>query len=1106
MCIYCRRLSRFGASSFILILFILLSTHCSLTNYCHNFSFIVATHTMGDRSYSYQLFHSLHVFSLLFILLYFFLSLSCPYCHSVIILSCHDTTAFAPPASVHPSLDNLSSTLLASLPFQRRSLLPSPRPSFFNSYRASLLIYFSLLLSGDIQLNPGPSTSNLISFATLNIRSASVVTSELDKPAVLHDFILDNSLDIVLLTETWLSNDVPSCVLNSLTPANFSLLHKPRLTGRGGGLAVLYRSYFKISEIPPPTASSFESLCFKLSLPCKTLNFLSVYRPPSGSVPSFLEEFSDLLAILCSQPAELVISGDFNLHVDDSSSSQTRSFLDLLESFGLKQHVNFPTHDSGHSLDLVITRSSSSSFLSNIHSHFPALSDHDAVIATISVPSNDRPSRVTKTIRSLRSINLTSLSQDIRSSTLYTSPPTILSDYLLEFNSVLSTLLDTHAPPKTITCSSRTPKSFITPEIRSAKAKRSHLETIYRKSKSSTDYANFKLQSKLVSKMISSSRRSFYRNLVANNTNDPKKLWTSLDKLLSRKSAPKLPFSIPSSNLPSAFLNFFNDKIVRLRSSISSTTFSPHISPASPPPPLNCFSPTTIEEVRKLILSSKNCTCSLDIFPTWLIKSCIDALLPPITTLLNLCLTEGSFPSSFKHAHVAPLLKKFNLPPDDLANYRPISNLSFLSKLLERLIANRLLLHLNSFPSVPKFQSAYRKFHSTETALLRIYNDLLLAIENKRVTALIFLDLSAAFDTVDHTILLSRLSLNFGLTSSALSLLTSYLSDRTQSVHVGSLSTSPSPVHTGVPQGSVLGPLLFTLYTTPLSYLLHDSGISYHMYADDTQLYLSFSSSDSCAILASLSNILDSVHQWLSSNFLSLNPNKTEYLLIGTAQQRSHITSDLLFSGCTIKPAAYVKNLGVTFDPELSLSKHISTVCQRSYHFIRLLRQVRSSLDHNSAVLLANSLVSSNLDYCNALYFDLPQSSLKRLQLVQNSLARAVLPSVKRRDHITSSLKKLHWLPINKRIQYKICLLTYKCLHNAAPPCLCELLKPYTPSRRLRSSDAHLLSIPVMKSRSGCRSFSSSSPSLWNSLPLNIKLSPTISSFRSSLKTHLYPP
>src|SRR6201996_7136625 len=435
----------------------------------------------------------------------FFLSLGCPYFHSAGVLSCHDTTEFTLPASVHPSLDNLSSTLLASLPFQRHSLLPSPRPSVFSSYRASLLIYFSLLLSGDIQLNPGPFTSNFISFATLNIRSASFVTSGLDKPAVLHDFILDNSLEIVLLTETWLSNDVPSCVLNSLTPPNFSLLNQPRLTGRGGGLAVLHRSYFKISEIPSPTTSSFESLCFKLSLSSRTFNLLFVYRPPSGSVPSFLDEFSDLLAILCSQPAELIISGDFNFHVNDSSSSHTRSFLKLLESFGLKQHVNFPTHDSGHSLNLVITRSSSSSLLSNIHSHFPALSDHDAVIATISVPSNDRPSRVTKIIRPLRSINLSSFSQDICSSTLYTSPSTNLSGYFLEFNSVLSSLLDIHAPPKTITCSSRISKPFITPEIRAAKTKRSQLETIYRKSKSSTDLANFKLQAKLVSKMISSS-------------------------------------------------------------------------------------------------------------------------------------------------------------------------------------------------------------------------------------------------------------------------------------------------------------------------------------------------------------------------------------------------------------------------------------------------------------------------------------------------------------------------------------------------------------------------------------------------------------------------
>jgi len=243
-------------------------------------------------------------------------------------------------------------------------------------------------------------------------------------------------------------------------------------------------------------------------------------------------------------------------------------------------------------------------------------------------------------------------------------------------------------------------------------------------------------------------------------------------------------------------------------------------------------------------------------------------------------------------------------------------------------------------------------------------------MENKRVSALILLDLSAAFDTVDHNILLARLSLNFGISSSALSLLSSYLSDRTQAVHIGSRSSPSTCLSTGVPQGSVLGPLLFTLYTTPLSYLLNKSGVPYHMYADDTQLYYSFSASDSFIAFAYLSNVLDSVHNWLSANYLSLNPSKSEYLLIGTDQQRSKIASDLLsFSGSVLLPVASACNLGVIFDSQLSLSKQISSVCHRSYFSIRLLRQVHSSLDRNTAVLLANSLNTSNFDWSISLLF-----------------------------------------------------------------------------------------------------------------------------------------
>src|SRR5215469_17372632 len=219
-----------------------------------------------------------------------------------------------------------------------------------------------------------------------------------------------------------------------------------------------------------------------------------------------------------------------------------------------------------------------------------------------------------------------------------------------------------------------------------------------------------------------------------------------------------LSFSPPLSQLPSAFLNLFNGKISRLRSSLKPSLSTPHISAPAPPPILTNFAPTTIDEVRRIILSSPGSSCSLDIIPTFLLKSCLEALLPPITTFLNLRLDGSTFPTLLKHAMVTPLLKKFNLPPDDLSNFRPISNLSFLSKVLERLILTRLLHHLSSFTSIPTFQSGYRKFHSSETALLHIHNDLLLAMENQRVSCLLLLNLSAAFDTIDHTILLSRLT------------------------------------------------------------------------------------------------------------------------------------------------------------------------------------------------------------------------------------------------------------------------------------------------------------------------------------------------------------
>ena len=414
--------------------------------------------------------------------------------------------------------------------------------------------------------------------------------------------------------------------------------------------------------------------------------------------------------------------------------------------------------------------------------------------------------------------------------------------------------------------------------------------------------------------------------------------------------------------------------------------------------------------------------------------------------------------------------------------------------------------HLSTFPSICRFQSAYRKFHSTETALLRIYNDILLAANYQKVTALVLLDLSAAFDTIDHSILLSRLQFTYGLDGNALSIISSYLSNRFQRVIIDNNPSDPLPLTTGVPQGSVLGPLLFTLYTSPISEIFTGSNISFHLYADDTQLYIPFSSSDSITALNTLSASLDAVYSWLTFNRLSVNPDKTEFLLIGTPQQCSKIThTSLIFRGKLLSSSAHARNLGVELDSHLTFDNHISNICRSSYFQIRQLRQIRSSITQSAAIQLANALVSSKLDYCNSLLYHLPEASLYRLQRIQNSLARIVIPSTKFCDHITLVLKKLHWLPIKQRIKFKIGVTTFKTLNTLQPSYLTELLNLRKPRRSLRSSsDEHLLDIPLIKSKLGSRSFSCAAPEIWNSLPQDLRKTNNLSYFTSHLKSTLF--
>lgn len=509
-------------------------------------------------------------------------------------------------------------------------------------------------------------------------------------------------------------------------------------------------------------------------------------------------------------------------------------------------------------------------------------------------------------------------------------------------------------------------------------------------------------------------------------------------------------------------------------------------------------------EISSIIMASGNSTSILDPIPTTLFKETLPLIIDPIHRLINMSLESGYVPQSFKVAVVKPLLKKPNLDPNTLSNYRPISNLPFVSKVLERVVVKQLLHHLQNNDLFETFQSGFRVHHSTETALLKVSNDLLLAADKGLASVLVLLDLSAAFDTIDHSILLQRLECEIGVTGSALSWFNSYLLGRSQCVSVNNTTSRCSKVDYGVPQGSVLGPILFTLYMLPLGAIIRKHGIGFHCYADDTQLYLSIRP-DQTDQVGKLTACIKDIKTWMTLNYLLLNPEKTEIIVVGPKGPRDSLSDQLhLLDSLSVAPSSTVRNLGVLFDQDLSFSAHVNLACKSAYFHLRNIAKIRKFLPKSDAEKLIHAFVTSRLDYCNSLFAACPKKYIRNFQLVQNAAAR-LLTGTKRMEHITPVLESLHWLPVKFRIQFKVLLLTYKALSGMAPSYLRDELTPYFPSRALRSQNAGLLVVPsVSKSTVGGRAFSYQAPVLWNRLPLHVKQAPTVSTFKTRLKSFLF--
>ena len=412
---------------------------------------------------------------------------------------------------------------------------------------------------------------------------------------------------------------------------------------------------------------------------------------------------------------------------------------------------------------------------------------------------------------------------------------------------------------------------------------------------------------------------------------------------------------------------------------------------------------------------------------------------------------------------------------------------------------------------LPEHQSAYRSCHSTESALLKVTSDALLAADQGKLTLLGMLDMSAAFDCVDHIILIHRLNASFGIDENALDWIVSYIAGRKQYVRYNGQTSHTSVVECGVPQGSVLGPLYFVLFTADVFGIADEHGFSIHGYADDMQIYDHCFVDDMNRLTSRLVECIGSIGEWMTNNRLKLNASKTEFIwLFGSARRLAKCSfGPILVNGTSILPSNTVRNLGVVLDPSLSLAAHVTRLTGTLYFQIRQLRTIRRTLTSDACHALVRALVLSRLDYCNGLLAKAPDYILTQLSGVMRAAARVILQLPRRGQVFDAIRRQLHWLDISERVRFKLCVLAYRCIHGTASSYLSRCCVPVSSiagRSHLRSAASGDLFIPGTNTVTiGPRAFAVACPAAWNSLPTELhENSLSLLTFRRKLKTYLF--
>ena len=502
---------------------------------------------------------------------------------------------------------------------------------------------------------------------------------------------------------------------------------------------------------------------------------------------------------------------------------------------------------------------------------------------------------------------------------------------------------------------------------------------------------------------------------------------------------------------------------------------------------------TSISKVTSLL--SKLCkskSTGLDKISASLLRECADLIAALLCTIFNQSIVSGIFPDEWKFSKVILLFKQGQR--SDLNNYHPISVIPVVAKVFERIIYDQLYDYFTVHKLISSHQSGFRPLHSTVTALLEATDSWAYNIDQGNVNAVVFLDLKKAFDTVDHEILLSKLN-KYGVQGTSYEWFKSYLDCRKQRCFVNGSLSGDHFLTCGIPQGTILGPLLFLIYINDLPNCLLNSVP--RMYADDT--HLTFASNNILNINTVLNEDLARVEKWLIANKLTLNASKTEVMLIGSRQRLStfHNPLSLIVDGAPISQVSSTKSLGVHIDQNLSWNVHVEKLCKKIASGVGALKRARSFVPYETLRSVYMSLVQPHFDYWDSVWGNCTKALANKLQKLQNRAAR-ILTHSNYDANADFLIQQIGWKKLHSQRSIHKAVMIYKSLNGLAPDYLSAkfLDRSSVCNYSLRGTEGKL-AVPMPHTNYMKNSFSYSGAVLWNSLPIELRQANSLTAFRA---------